>query len=129
MLGTRHEGRKEEEKARRDRGRLTRGGKASGWMDEAVDEGRGERGEEGGGVEASQLALLFPGSVDSLPPRGDSDFKPLPCFIFPPGYCSQINLAGLPAVTQASAAALPGPRSPPYGVENSEEQVGGGQIC
>lgn len=82
-----------------------------------------------GGDGSISVGAPLPRQRGLFPPRGDSDFKPLPCFIFPPGYRSQINLAGLPAVTQPSSAPLPGPRSPSYGVENSETQVGGSQIC
>lgn len=83
MLETRREGRKRGgrgEKAPEDGGRLTRVPGTEGRKGEEErlvdgltqprERGEVEREEEGGGVmEASQLAPLFPGSVDS-PPQG-----------------------------------------------------------
>lgn len=63
------------------------------------------------------------------PPWGDSDFKPLPCFIFPwllqPDQSSQ-----LPSVTQPSSV-QPGPKSPLsiQGVVLGGMEAGGRQIC
>lgn len=120
MLETRHEGRKR--RGRGGEGQKTEADWHESQAARRLVDGQTQQRKRGAGRLSSQAAW-------TLPPRGDSDFKPLPCFIFPPGYCSQINLAGLPAVAQPSSAPLLGPRSPPYGVENSEEQVGGSQIC
>lgn len=71
---------------------------------------RRNEGKEGGGEE--QPSSCPSPHAARTPPWGDSDFKPLPCFIFPwllqPDQSSQ-----LPSVTQPSSQQR-GPQSPPY---------------
>lgn len=98
-------------------GERERDGKGIQWMDAAEEEGEGE---------AAQFMPLSPCS--RTPPWGDSDFKPLPCFIFPwllqPDQSTQLPQCNS---TQFSAAGPPEP-STQGGVLGGLE-AGGRQIC
>lgn len=100
------------------------------WMSSGGRDGKGipwmDATEEGVEREAAQFMPLSPCS--RTPPWGDSDFKPLPCFIFPwllqPDQSTQLPQCNS---TQFSAAGPPEP-STQGGVLGGLE-AGGRQIC
>lgn len=58
-----------------------RGGEDIRWTDRTAEGGREQgRGEE---EREKQLSSCPSPHAERTPPWGDSDFKPLPCFIFP----------------------------------------------
>lgn len=75
--------------------------------------------QKDGGREGERAQFTALPHAVRTPPWGDSDFKPLPCFIFPwllqPDQSSQ-----LPSVTQPSSV-QPGPQSPPHRMQFQEE--------
>lgn len=81
------------------------------WKRYSMDgaEGGRKKGREGG-RERQHSSCPSPHAART-PPWGDSDFKPLPCFIFP--WLLQPDQSSLlPGVTQPSSV-QPGPQSPP----------------
>lgn len=82
---------------------------------------REEKREEGRkGWRERQLSSCPSPHAARTPPWGDSDFKPLPCFIFP-WLLQPDQSSALPSVTQPSSV-QPGPQGPQY-------RAGGRQIC
>lgn len=85
--------------------------------------------EEGGreGEREKQLSSCPSPHAARAPPWGESDFKPLPCFIFP-WLLQPDQSSSLPGVTHPSSV-LPGPQSSILGVVLDRMEVDGRHIC
>lgn len=103
-----YEGKKTEKEREAD-GKKSRDRKGIQWT-VTTAEGRKKKGRE---VE-KQLSSCPSLHAARTPPWGDSDFKPLPCFIFP--WLLQPDQSSKPAGVTQPSSFLPGPQSHPHRV-------------